>query len=102
LPETTYSTEERVVGTWIDGKKIHEKTISDLSLVLQNEWINLGSSINNILTIINSHGVLTSGQRTISSTIRTSIYNGAIQIYEPDISGATLNTLTVYYTKTTD
>lgn len=47
-----YSTEERVVGTWIDGKKVYEKTIVDTLPVAEEgtdtyKYIQLNESIDN-------------------------------------------------------
>lgn len=40
----TYSTSEQVVGTWIDGKTVYEKTIEFQTPVrFSNNWMNCGS-----------------------------------------------------------
>lgn len=42
VPAHHYSTEEQVVGTWIDGSTVYEKTVTGLSVtLLGNNWVNL-------------------------------------------------------------
>ena len=53
--ENTYSTDERIVGTWIDGSEIYQKVINVGTLPAnQGKTINLSEL--NIETIINVYG----------------------------------------------
>lgn len=54
-----YSTDEEVIGTWIDGSTIYRKTIvlnSALTLP-SNTWTSIGQTISNINFIVNANGV---------------------------------------------
>lgn len=52
-----YSTEEKVVGKWVDGKDIYEKVINVTTLNVGNNVINF----NNLNNIISYSGFLTIG-----------------------------------------
>ena len=57
--ETDYSTDEKIIGTWIDGKPIYQKTLdlgSNGIQVPNNTWVNTGISISNLDKIINAFG----------------------------------------------
>lgn len=61
----TYSTTEQIVGTWIDGKTVYEKTFTGLSIyipVRTTGWQNTGISSIGTETIIYGGGVDTYGQ----------------------------------------
>lgn len=62
-----YSTTEHVVGTWIDGKTVYEKTIVATNIrVNTSDWQNL-EQISDIDTLINTEGTITilfNGQQT--------------------------------------
>lgn len=62
-----YSTTEQIVGTWIDGKTIYEKTITAMNVrVNTSDWQNL-EQINDIDTLISTEGTITilfNGQQT--------------------------------------
>ena len=36
---TNYSTEERVVGTWVDGKPLYQKTVTKASIASSGNWV---------------------------------------------------------------
>lgn len=50
----TYSTEERVIGTWIDGKPIYRKVFTFVSL--ENSSDNVVGSINDISSLVAMNG----------------------------------------------
>ena len=104
----TYSTTEQVVGTWIDGKPIYEKTysITAPSVVdTSTDVINVASlNVDNIPTLVGnikvSNNITHTGggsfvlfYRKSTNTISCSISNSAY------LSGAL--TITMQYTKTT-
>ena len=41
IPAVHYSTEEQVVGTWIDGKTLYQKTITSSDAISFNNWGNI-------------------------------------------------------------
>ena len=59
-----YSTEEKIVGKWIDGKPIYEKTyiLNNVNLLSNN---NIFDTIENV-EIINSKGIISDASRSFS------------------------------------
>ena len=94
----TYSTTERRVGTWIDGKPIYQKTYKN---------VNTGNGDTNIIDIsIKKDGNITtsSNNASMSLFIRTNISNKdyiALTISNNDWCNRYGN-VTIQYTKTTD
>ena len=97
-----YSTEERVVGTWIDGKKIYQKTYVGLSIAIDGNWKSTGILIPNIERIKRMQGELSANSISFSTTIYSKLDSGSILIDVPNMNGTVVNTLTIQYTKTTD
>ena len=102
-----YSTDEHIVGTWIDGKPIYEKTITGLSVSLSTGWHTV-VAVNNIDILIDFQLYRDSSVKLIS--LSGAGYevgltaNSEIQIM-PIASGQatrTLSVMTIQYTKTTD
>lgn len=111
-----YSTQETVIGTWIDGKTIYQKTV-EITNLPNNEMLQIPHNISNIGVVVNCFGMLsTSGNYGYTPIPRvqdnTTTYNLAIDILETSIqlkartfnSTATFNKayVTILYTKTTD
>ena len=61
---TTYSTEEKIVGTWVDGSIIYQKTFVDVTL---NGKINIDVSSLSIKTVISIEAIGTFDNDSISS-----------------------------------
>ena len=108
IPQHEYSTEEKVVGTWVDGKPIYEITI-DLG-----EWT-VNSSLNYDVTHLNIDEVIfidafwhQINQPNYRGTISTTsgIDNRCLYFNGTHIKGAssyfTHRYITIQYTKTTD
>lgn len=108
IPQHEYSTEEKVVGTWVDGKPIYEITI-DLG-----EWT-VNSSLNYDATHLNIDEVIfidafwhQINQPNYRGTISTTsgIDNRCLYFNGTHIKGAssyfTHRYITIQYTKTTD
>lgn len=55
VPAVHYSTDEHVIGTWIDGSTLYEKTIT-ASISNRVQWIDTG--VDNTSTIVYSEGFL--------------------------------------------
>ena len=107
-----YSTEERVVGTWIDGKPIYQKTI-DCGKGPNNDLKSIAHGILNIDTIIRTDGldIHEDSNRTGGSlpwVDRTSFLVGLgadstnIYIRSTYNASSTQYYCTLQYTKTTD
>lgn len=57
IPNTSdvYSTEEKVVGTWIDGKPIYRKVVQTTTPTTANQWTDIDTRIENIETYISKN-----------------------------------------------
>ena len=103
--DTDYSTEEKVVGTWIDGKPIYQKTFTELNIQLVfNSWVEI-AQIPNVEKLIDIKLY-----RNLQSLIITGAgLECAIQDidkikveYNLDKNIRTVDIATIQYTKTTD
>ena len=53
----TYSTDEQVVGTWIDGSPVYERTVVAIGDMTQNAWTAIvDASSWNIGTVVSFNG----------------------------------------------
>lgn len=101
-----YSTDETIVGTWIDGKPLYQKVISNLNLGLswhsqyntETSSIDLTDYISDIDTIINGFAIEEYG---LSFPI---IFDGTsfTSVKIKSFVGGTIITFVIQYTKTTD
>lgn len=109
-----YSTDEKIIGQWIDGKPIYQKTVSCGALPNNTEKL-VAHSISNIDRIISYFGSAakdTSPYATISMgywggtveySISVSVDNSNIHIYTSSDRSSYKNAyVTIQYTKTTD
>lgn len=106
-----YSTDEQVVGEWIDGKPIYQKTFTGTATF--NNWIaNISSLPSSCDLITNIFGVVknTNGNMLACNQSELLVYYNAdttqqIQIVITDQNAVYLNCtyyITIQYTKTTD
>lgn len=58
VPTHHYSTDEQVIGTWIDGSTLYEKTVYIASLPSTTAQTNYAHNINNIDKITNYDGII--------------------------------------------
>lgn len=104
-PTVHYSTEEQVIGTWIDGKPIYEITVDKSSnpVTIDTNWAII-VNIPNIKRIINS--TVLCGNKMEVKAVEVNIDNSDNVLVERVgvNSGDTrqLTELTIQYTKTTD
>lgn len=98
-----YSTDEHIIGTWIDGEPLYERTIdagSDIE-ISNSSWISTGITVNNVSTIINCFG--TANDNSFQGTTLAYISNNVLQCQTPRHSGsAWIRWFVLQYTKTTD
>ena len=96
----TYSTDEQVVGTWIDSKPVYQKTITGLSVALEDRSIVNAVDVTgmNVAKILMC--TLYNDTRVFSAI--GSLSGNTLQVYAPLCGGNTVNALTFQYTKTTD
>ena len=109
--DTDYSTTEKIVGTWIDGKPIYQKTI-DLGVLPNATTKSVNHGILNLDKVISSNGCakgsdlqipLPHVQTTSTTTqVRVDITPTVIEIIT-EYNFSTYNGyITIQYTKTTD
>ena len=106
-----YSTDEKVVGTWIDGKPIYQKTIN-FGTLPNNTFKNVAHGISNFGKLISLYGTLDSG--SLQSVIMFSYPDGitynvgayvtSTELFIKTGTDRTSDTafVTIQYTKTTD
>lgn len=101
VPTVHYSTNEQVIGTWIDGKTLYQRTWENLAVsITANTWANTGIPATNIDTIVDGT-MQDDNKQKISGTIGFMSSHTYIGVY-PQIGNRDLTTLTIQYTKTTD
>ena len=104
IQRNVYSLEEQVVGSWIDGKPLYQKTIkldSQLSLPT-NEWVDTkidGADIGNIIDCKIYNGPTFSGH-ALATAYNTA--NNVIKILSTRQSTNNITAFTIQYTKTSD
>lgn len=101
-----YSTTEQVVGTWIDGKTIYERTYNNLSISVNyaDSWVRTGIIMQEIDSIISTKALDSSNQNQLISCGKYAD-NDEIAISLASMNGAvtrTISVLSLQYTKTTD
>ena len=100
-----YSTGEQIVGTWINGKPIYQKTFTGLSVVSTtgSSWQNI-VSIPNVKDIIDARFLFTGARDTLITTYPKEYGStNANYLSAWGFSEArTITTVIVQYTKTTD
>lgn len=99
-PTLDYSTDEKVVGTWIDGSPVYQKTISGLDFqVTASSWTSTGVTIANADRIIGGFIGRNTDKSIIYPTAIKSV-NGVINVYNLD-SWSQCAYVTLQYTKAT-
>lgn len=95
-----YSTSEKVVGTWIDGSTVYERTWSGLNINVSTDWTTTGITISNASKIIYAMG--TRNDSTCCLCLNAIIQSGGVIKVSKDTSGfSSVNTITLQYTKST-
>ena len=98
--DTDYSTEEKIVGTWIDGKPIYQKYYPSQLTLSVDTWVDTGISKGSISKIIGVEAYTDNG--TVINSVSSSCDGINIKICSsvgstlPNVHGFTLR-----YTKTT-
>lgn len=95
-----YSTDEKMIGRWIDGKPLYQKTFTGLNYgSTKNAWSDSGVSLTNCSDLIRVECVRSSDSANIAMSFRMNGNN--IQYYAFE-GFPGIDTMTVQYTKTTD
>lgn len=104
-----YSTDETVVGTWIDGKPIYRKVIKDINTSIPTKGWTLITNIDDIELVINSilfygdennTSFFANGTGNFSVEVNTS--NNGILLWNRVGSVTYIKAAVIEYTKTTD
>lgn len=103
VPAHHYSTDEQVIGTWVDGSTLYEKTyIFDTVISLSsNTWINTSYNGNFIKGIIDCKGYA-ENMIPNAGLLASKSSNNLIQILNLRTSAINCRGFTLQYTKTTD
>lgn len=99
---THYSTDEQVVGTWIDSKPIYQRTWSGINYSIGSSWVSLSSLISNgyCKKVIQAFG----NRAEDASFIPLVVYapNGEIKVASALSSFGDITEITLQYTKNAD
>ncbi len=74
-----YSTEEQIIGNWIDGKTLYQKTI-DCGTLPNNTNISIPSNVENIEHLVYIGGIAFSNTSTIVKTLPSAHYDSMYSI----------------------
>ena len=98
-----YSTDEQVVGTWVDGSTIYEKTIPITDVIGAAGWITIGT-VSGIDTLLNGELTVNDGSLYAYTNLPFNhvLADDTIKFYNG--LGGNMGTLngyaTIWYTKT--
>lgn len=99
-----YSTDEQVVGTWVDGKPIYQKTIffNPVMYVSSTAWSATNEDVSNVENIISGEGYSIDGSR--QSRPMCLFLDGVLKIMSgrDNVGSDSISGVTYRYTKTTD
>lgn len=100
----TYSTTEQIVGTWIDGSDVYEKTISVSSVSLSSGGYETVDTITGLDTIISCNGYVVEGnlKYTLNDISLRVIQDGtSVKLYSPSGTTWTISSgaIIIRYTK---
>ena len=91
-----YSTSEHIVGTWIDGSTIYERTWTGLSITTNTAWHSTGIDVSFANRIIGGTSIDNAGQ-VITESYAHPGYNDLLA--RSMFAGNTITTITLQYTK---
>lgn len=104
LDAQIYSTEERVVGVWIDNKPLYQKSYSlNTTVRITNSGANITSYIDNasvIEQIVNASGNNISTAENQGTNLWVGRSSSSLMAYSAE--GSDVDVITLWYTKTTD
>ena len=103
--ENDYSTDEMIIGTWIDGKPVYQKTIScNATLTSGMSWATIVSDVSDLNVDQIVGGFMTDKYSATSTTMMQGLYiqvnNNALKVFSQ--GGGHVSNITIQYTKTTD
>ena len=96
-----YSTEEKVVGKWIDGKPIYEKVIPFTSTLNQSAWVETPELINDKEQILQTFGIFTTSYIPLMANINRND-SAYVRVWNLRNMTFPITHVIMQYTKTTD
>lgn len=107
VPAIHYSTDEHVVGTWIDGSTIYERTVELLSelTIPTNAWTEVSSPFTSPILPVNFLAYIKTGTTSSdrSDTVWTFIapqwYNNKLSLLNPRNANVKIDKYTIQYVK---
>lgn len=96
-----YSTEETIVGKWIDGKPIYQKVFPFATNLTINTWINTPELINDKKQILQTFVIADDLCMPVIGNISKNSSN-YVRIWSMRSIGNTITNVSIQYTKTTD
>lgn len=101
-----YSTTEQVVGTWIDGKPIYEKSWDFDSYILVNpntitSFASKGVMLSDVDYFVNAI-LISKVDKRVCNTFTVGYFSGNIGVYNPTNADEAIDKVVLQYTKTTD
>ena len=102
-----YSEDEYIVGKWIDGKKLYQKSIKFSATSLSTNWMTIEQGVDYNLAFPEVQGLYyTSNGEPFTQSTRVFVQNGDLKIQplnELDLLSSTLkHVITIRYTKTVE
>ena len=97
-----YSTDEIVIGEWIDGKPIYRKVIELNNITVGTNWVDTGVAIQNIKVIIDCKLWRVGWNTNIGSVCITIKENDKHLMLQTHTTLSNVNAIAVDYIKTTD
>ena len=105
IPAVHYSTSEQVIGTWIDGKPLYQKTwvFSDVINLPTNTWVNtpIKCSDYNFERVVNAH-IMISSTGTTYNYMAVAVDDEYVRVNAARPTTFQFDIITIQYTKTTD
>lgn len=97
-PALDYSTDEKVVGKWIDGKTLYQKTFTGVLPTTSTDGVSVTGNITGVLGLANVIDKLVSIQGSIIDTTNTNMGN----LFTTEVTPTYVGTTGAYYSKTSD
>lgn len=103
IPNVHYSTDEQVIGTWIDGKPIYQKTFTSVNIEITNAntWYDTGLSASGIANFIDGKMMDKYNYQFFPVCVAFGSSHTKIVVSCP-MGNREIENLTIQYTKTTD
>lgn len=95
-----YSTTEQVIGTWIDGKNIYERTYTgSFTVPSGGTWYNTGIALSDVENLIDTQCRQSIAKWNFISGLNNS---GTLVLVNPTSGSLSVENITIQYTKITD